>query len=221
MKYNIDMKNLCILLVTIFLLGGYVMAEDISDEDVLDLNTSALKINTQTREDVIKQESNITIEKENIKQDYNKYNPDSAYSKKTTSFKKEKKFKNIDVGAKYDTTFTPDNASQTGTLYSKLHLNDKASVDTSYASDSFAQPSGQMSGTVSVAPEYRFNQHFAVQNKYSKNTNSGTSKEEINFKINPFKDKDRMDFNAGVGQVQYTNGAPSSSQINFGTNFKF
>ena len=28
MKYNIHIKNLCILLVTIFLLGGYVMAEN-------------------------------------------------------------------------------------------------------------------------------------------------------------------------------------------------
>ena len=154
-------------------------------------------------------------------QNMNLYDTDRAYQKKTTSYKREKKFKKGNVGAKYDTTFTPDSATQTRTLYSNYNLNSKTSVNASYSNDSLAAPSQQMKGTISVAPEYRINKKLSVQNKFSKNLNSGSTKEEVSVKINPFKDADRMDFSAGAGQVQYTNGAPSSSQINFGTNIKF
>lgn len=216
------MKKLIILIILAFMCQGNSFAEDLEE---VDLNAPALKINTQTQKDVLNPKP-ILINKNNSQynaKNYGKYNPDSAYTKKSTSFKREKKFKNVDVGAQYDTTFTPDNASQTRTLYTKMHLNDKASINTSYSTNTNSQSNntGQMNGTISVTPEYRFNKHLSVQNKFSRNTTNGMSKEEIDIKVNPFKDTDRMDLNAGVGQVQYTNGSPSSSQINFGADFKF
>ena len=224
MNYNSVMKRFLLFLLIIFTFCGITCSEEILTDEV-DLKSPMLKINTQTRDDMINpQKLEVTkIKRTNYVQDTTRYNPDSAYSKKSTSYKKEKKFKNVDVGAQYDTTFTPDNASQTRTLYTNMHLNDKASVNTSYSTNTNSQSNsaGQMNGTVSIAPEYRFNKHLSIQNKYSKNTGNGTTKEEIGVKVNPFKDTERMDLNAGFGQVQYTNGSPSSSQINFGTNFKF
>ena len=225
MKVNNGMKKFLILVLIIYALGGISFAEeDITNE--IDLNSPALKINTQTREDMLNPKTrNVSAIKQtkNNTPTITQYNPDNAYSKNSTTFKKEKKFKNVDIGAQYDTTFTPENASQTRSLYTKMHLNDKASINTSYSTNtnSHNYSANQMNGTVSVAPEYRFNKHLSVQNKYSRNTSNGMSKEEVDIKINPFKDTDRMDLNVGVGEVQYTTGSPSSSQINFGTNFKF
>ena len=149
------------------------------------------------------------------------YDERDAYQKKTTSYKKSKKFKNGEVGAKYDTTIAPESATQTRTLYTKYNLNSKTSVNASYKNGSSANPSDQLKGTVSVSPEYRINKKVSVQNDFSKNINSVATKEGVSIKINPLKDHDRMDIQMGAGQVQYQGGPPPSSQINFGTNFRF
>ena len=208
------------MLVLILGIKEFALAEDLCE---VDLNANTLKIHTQTQNDILKQQS-IDLKNDNPQlQQTNNYNPDYAYSKKSVSYKKEKKFKKFGVGMQYDTNFTPEKASQTRTLYTKIKLNEKASVNTSYSTNADSQSNnfGQINGTVSVTPEYRFNKHLSVQNKFSRNTSNGMSKEEVDIKVNPFKDTDRMDLSAGVGQVQYTNGSPSSSQINFGANFKF
>ncbi len=193
------------------------------DDGAIELDMS--KVKTKKVSNKVSKEnlnSETSYSSDNVQQqNMNLYDTDRAYQKKTTSYKREKKFKKGNVGAKYDTTFTPDSATQTRTLYSNYNLNSKTSVNASYSNDSLAAPSQQMKGTISVAPEYRINKKLSVQNKFSKNLNSGSTKEEVSVKINPFKDADRMDFSVGAGQVQYTNGAPSSSQINFGTNIKF
>lgn len=209
---------LAVIISTCIVFGSEV----ITDSQEVDLDVSPLKINTQTRNDVINADQpDVEIKSSDIKTGNNQYyNNEKAYSKKSASYKKEKKYKNIDVGAQYDATFNPDKASQTETLYSKIHMGEKASINTSYSTNSLNN-SSNMNGTISVTPEYRFNKHLSVQNKFSKNTSNGMSKEEVFVKVNPFKDTDRMDLDVGVGQVQYTNGSPSSSQINFGTNFKF
>ena len=220
MVYNSSMKRIILLLVLILGIKEFALAEDLCE---VDLNANTLKIHTQTQNDILKQQS-IDLKNDNPQlQQTNNYNPDYAYSKKSVSYKKEKKFKKFGVGMQYDTNFTPEKASQTRTLYTKIKLNEKASVNTSYSTNADSQSNnfGQINGTVSVTPEYRFNKHLSVQNKFSRNTSNGMSKEEVDIKVNPFKDTDRMDLSAGVGQVQYTNGSPSSSQINFGANFKF
>ena len=219
------MKRFLILVLILCALTGISMAEE-AETNEIDLDFPALKINTQTREDMLKTNTCNTIKTKQTKnkvQNMNQYNPDNAYSKKTTSFNKEKKFKNVDVGTNYDAAFTNGNASGTESLYTKMHLNDKASISTSYSVNTNSQKNsaGQMNGTISIDPEYRFNKHLSVQNILSKNTSSGMTKEEVDIKIKPLKDIDRMDLNVGVGQVQYTNGSPSSSQINFGTDFRF
>ena len=226
------MKKFLIGIVCVLLLNLSVLADGCADVALPDDNEDTVILNVQSKNNSDKTRGNkkskhekMTVNSENAPvnsaQDYSKYNPDSAYTKKTTSYKKEKKFKKMDVGAKYDTSFTPDSASQTRTLYTKYNMNEKMSVGASYKNETLGPMSNQMKGTMSVTPEYRLNQHFAVQNSFSKNLSNQSTKEEVSLKLNPFKDKERMDLNIGAGQVQYDNGSPSSSQINFGTNFRF
>lgn len=194
--------------------------KETSDKDEILLNPQyKLKYNTLPNYEEIK---NKDIEYDKTPQQQNQNSTfNNEYTPKTTSFTQEKKMKYADVGAKYDTTFTPENAKQTRTLYAKKRFNKKMSVDTSYKTETLNNIESQGKGTVSISPEYRFNEHFAVKNTLSKNMSNRSTKEEASLHINPFKDKDRMDFNVGAAEVQYDNGSPSSSQINFGTNFKF
>ena len=142
------------------------------------------------------------------------------YKPKKVTTKKEKQFgKNI-VGTQYDTTLNSDSASQTRKIYAKRELTEKMSVDTSYKTNSTGEMSSQTKGTISVAPEYKFNKKTSIKNEYSKNLGDNSNKGEIQLKYKPFAD-DRMDMNVGAGQKIYDNGQQSSSQVNFGTNFRF
>lgn len=141
------------------------------------------------------------------------------YSKKTIINKKEKAFGKAKVGAKYDTTLMPDSASQKRTLYTNYDLTEKMSVGADYQTNSFNGLEGETKGTVGVGPEYKLNEKIKLKNKYSKNLGNNTNKGEVSVEYKPFKDG-RMDFNAGAAQTQQDYG-PGSSQVNFGTNFRF
>lgn len=215
---------MCIFLQNLCTLAGeyadFLPPDDNKDTVILNIKPED-KLDTITDKKHLPDEMNVNSENTslNSNKDYSRYNPDSAYSKKTTSYQKEKNFNKVDVGAKYDTTFTPENASQTETIYTKYHVNDKMSVGTSYKNSS--QTPNQVRGTVAVTPEYRLNQHFAVQSSFSENFSNRSTKEGVSLELNPLKDKDRMEFDVGAAQVQYDNGSPTSSQINFGTSFRF
>lgn len=217
--------NKIFIAVLLFLALGFCIickAEDFDEELILD--APEMVINIESEEEILEKD-NFDVKKEydsskNVMDTY-VYTNDGEFTQHSATFQQEKRVKNIDFGAKSNTTFSPDNAKQKNTIYSKMHLNDKFTIDTSYSSNSSLQSDQQIDGTLSVAPEYRFNKHLSVQNVYSKDTNNGMSKEEVKLKLNPFKDSKRMDLDVGVGQVQYNNGVPSSSQVTFGTNFRF
>ena len=150
---------------------------------------------------------------------YIKEENNELYSKKTITNKKEKEFGKAKFGAKYDTTLAPDSVSQKQTLYSNYNVTEKMSVGADYQTDSMSGMDGQMKGTVGVGPEYKLNEKIKLKNKYSKNLGNNSNKGEVSVEYKPFKDG-RMDFNAGAAQTQQDYG-PGSSQVNFGTNFRF
>ena len=141
------------------------------------------------------------------------------YSKKTFTNKKEKSIGKAKIGAKYDTTLAPESVSQKSTLYTNYDLTKKMSVGADYQTDSFGGTEAQTKGTVGIGPEYQLNEKIKLKNKYSKNLGNDSNKGEISVEYKPFKDG-RMDFNAGAAQTQQDYG-PGSSQVNFGTNFRF
>jgi len=190
------------------------------DEILLD-SKCKLKYNTSPNFNFEMEDEGDRVDNAPVQQQNQKSILNNEYTPKSTSFTHEKKMKYADVGVKYDTSFTPESAKQTRTLFAKKKLNKNLTVDTSYKTETTNNVGNQMNGTVSISPEYRLNQHFAIKNTLSENMSNRSTKEEASLHITPFKDKDRMDFNVGAAEVQYNNGAPSSSQINFGTNFKF
>lgn len=224
------MNKFLLWIIFAFLFNLNVYAQEITNTIFSENNedTVILDVKTNNKSEILNKKSlpnSLSINSENTsenpKKNYSKYDPNSIYSKKNASYKKEKKIKNIDVGATYDASFTPENVSQTRKLYTKYNVNDNLSVGASYKNEASSPESNLIKGSVAVTPEYRINQHFAIQNSFSKNLNNHSSKEEITIELNPLKDKDRMYLDFGAGYVQYDNGSPSSSQLNFGTNFKF
>ena len=156
-----------------------------------------------------------------VKQPLNSSNISGEYSKKSASYQKEKKLNdNMTVGAKYDTTFSPEQTNQTRTLYSNYSISDNFSINTSYKNETLNGANQQLQGSFSFTPEYKINQNLSIQNAYTRNIGSKSNKGEVLLKVKPFKD-DRMDFNVGAGQVQYDSGEPAHSQFSVGTNFKF
>ena len=141
------------------------------------------------------------------------------YTKQTITRKKEKKIGKAKFGAKYDTTLAPESISQKRTLYTNYDLTEKMSVGADYQTDSLGGIDAQKRGTIGVGPEYQLNKKFKLKNKYSKNLGNNTNKGEVSIEYKPFQDG-RMDFNAGAAQTQQDDG-PGSSQVNFGTNFRF
>ena len=206
-----------------FVLSFFVLPVMAEDEVYLDLHHSE-RYDYKTYTPDIKT-LNIKKEDEN-NEDYiyhpMKYIKDEAselYSQKKFTNKKEKKFGKAKVGAKYDTTLSPDSASQKRTLYTNYDLTEKMSVGADYQTNSLGGIEEQTKGTVGIGPEYKLNKKIKLKNKYSKNLGNNTNKGEVSVEYKPFKDG-RMDFNAGAAQTQQDNG-PGSSQVNFGTNIRF
>lgn len=148
--------------------------------------------------------------------DYMNKNP---YSKQSKSFKREKKRGNFSYGTKYDSTISPDKYSQTNTLFTTYQKN-KFSINTSYKNAAFTPLNQQGKGTFSISPEYKINSHISVQSIYSTSFLDKNKKNEVVFSLTPFKD-DRMNFDIGASQIYSENTAPTRSQLNFSTKFKF
>lgn len=152
-------------------------------------------------------------------QNVNQYKNYDIYSKKSQSFSKEKKYKDVTFGTKYDNTFSPNQMEQSRTLFS-TYQKDKFSFTTSYKNNSLANFNQQFRGTFSFSPEYEINKHLTLQGIYSKNILDRSNKNEVIFSLKPFKD-DRMDFNVGASQIYYEDATPMRSQFNFATKIKF
>mgnify|MGYP004704874457 CR=1 FL=1 len=152
-------------------------------------------------------------------QNVNQYQNFDIYSKKSKSFAKEKKYKDVTFGTKYDNTFSPNQMEQSRTLFSK-YQKDKFSFTTSYKNNSLANFNQQFRGTFSFSPEYEINKHLTLQGIYSKNILDRSNKNEVIFSLKPFKD-DRMNFNVGASQIYYEDTTPMRSQFNFATKIKF
>lgn len=152
-------------------------------------------------------------------QNVNQYKNYDIYSKKSQSFSKEKKYKDVTFGTKYDNTFFPNQMEQSRTLFSK-YQKDKFAFTTSYKNNSLADFNQQFRGTFSFSPEYEINKHLTLQGIYSKNILDRSNKNEVIFSLKPFKD-DRMDFNVGASQIYYEDATPMRSQFNFATKIKF
>ena len=145
---------------------------------------------------------------------------DVAQSKKSTKFKKEKQYKNVTVGVTQNTSFKSDKSENVGTMYSKYAVNERFSVDTSYTGKKSGDLNGKINSSFSIAPEMKINKKMSVQNVLSRNFSDKSNSEEVRLNIEPFKD-DRMDLNIGAGQVQYDDGSPAHSRLNFGTQIRF
>ena len=152
-------------------------------------------------------------------QNLNLYDRDNEYSKTSTSFSREKQVGNMSFGATYDSSITPNELSQTRTLFTK-YQKDKLMLNTSYKNNTFSSFGQQFSGTFSFSPEYKLNNHLSLQSIYSRNILDKSNKNEVVFSLKPFND-DRMNFNVGASQINYDNGAPTRSQFKFSTKINF
>ncbi len=196
---------------------------DNPDAVLLDFkNTNSNKLNIKNQQKGIKnktlkinRDKDISLPRQNI---YHYQNND-IYSKKTTSYGKEKNFKNMTFGAKYDNSFTPDTFDQSRTLFSKYKIN-RLTLNTSYKNSELTSFGQQFKGIFSFSPEYKINDKMSFQSVYSRNISDRSNKNEVIFTLKPFKD-DRMDFNLGAGQIYYEDATPTRSQFNFSTKFKF
>lgn len=148
---------------------------------------------------------------------YRDFDPTSS---KSTTFSHEKRFGDFSIGSKQDSTFSPNTYSQTNTYYTK-YTRDKFSLNTSYQNKAFTSFAEQRRGTFMFSPEYKINDKFSFQNRYSTSLLDRSRKNELVLSIKPFKD-DRMDFDLGAGQVYSIETAmPTRSQLNFSTKFRF
>ncbi|MBQ8460567.1 hypothetical protein IJ541_10765 [bacterium] len=212
------------ILFAVFLLLSFNLGygQDMEFDSVYFEPQNKLQYNLNSPEQQAKQEYKEFDKSEvKVKQPLNSSNISGEYSKKSASYIKEKKLNdNMTVGAKYDTTFSPEQANQTRTLYSNYSISDNFSINTSYKNETLNGANQQLQGSFSFTPEYKINQNLSIQNAYTRNIGSKSNKGEVLLKVKPFKD-DRMDFNVGAGQVQYDSGEPAHSQFSVGTNFKF
>ena len=70
-------------------------------------------------------------------------------------------------------------------------------------------------------PEYKINDRFSFQNRYSTSLLDRSRQNELVFSVKPFKD-DRMNFDIGAGQVySVETEMPTRSRLNFSTKFRF
>lgn len=198
-------------------------------EEELDNNADAIYLNLSDTPKTKEKINSIPEKKIDSLNDYNsfrispqnipQYANNDIYSKKTKSFIKEKKHKNITFGTKYDNTFLPNQMEQSRTLFTKYEKNN-FTFGTSYKNNSLSSFDQQFKGTFSFSPEYKINKHLSLQGIYSKNFMDRSNKNEVIFTLKPFKD-DRMDFNVGAGQIYYEDTTPARSQFNFATKIKF
>ena len=243
------MKKIVLIMFLISLLAMPVIAEEVQQAETEDTpeefgmiyepENSSEEVNEKSADDVylnVSKQEPISIKKAKkfgnkkydltTKQDknispqnayqYENYNP---YASKSSSFTNQKQYGNFTLGTKYDGTYTPESMTQTSTLFSK-YQKEKFSLNTSYKSNSLAPIDQRGKGTLSFSPEYKLNNRVSIQNIYSTSFLDKNKKSELVFSLKPFKD-DRMDLNIGASQIYSETSAPTRSQLNFSTKFRF
>lgn len=192
-----------------------IITEPEQQEIMLNVNTQK-KYNTEKRDfKSYKADTPQVSEKREIT-DYSTTNPNQ---KRSVTTKHKKKVKDVTFGSDTTHNFTSDTYSGSNTLYTEYEKK-KFKINTGYTHTSTPNQETTDKGSISVTPEYKINKHVSVQNKFSNNMNDNSQKGEVRLNVKPLKD-DRLDMGVGVGQKFSGKNAPSSSQVNFSTNFKF
>ena len=206
------MRRIALLIGICFILPAF--GEDVT------LDVTPMQINTQSRF-VQHKNQNYDLKTTETKLPQSvRYDEGIGKQSKTGTFKKEKQYKNMTLGAQYDTTFSQDDVSQKKKIYSKYQMNDRFSVDTSYSNNATGNINDSFQGSLSVTPEMKINKHMSIQNVLTRNIGAKSNSEEVKLNLEPFKD-DRMNFNVGAGQTQYDDGSPIHTRLNVGTQFRF
>ena len=166
-----------------------------------------------------KYRQNLKVNNVNLQQDATDYSKINPNEKRSATVGKKKKVKDVSFGTKSTHTTTSDTYSGSNTLYTEYEKKN-FKLNSGYTTNVKQNQENSDKGTLSVTPEYKINKHVSVQNQNSANLNDNSKKTELRLNVQPMKD-DRMNMGVGVGQKFSGSSAPSSSQVNFSTNFKF
>lgn len=211
--YNTIMKRFCISLLFLFFFTAAAHAQD----EILFNADEGFSLNTDRSFHSGTKSYEYTPEQKFQAKSYRDFNPASSQS---VSFGKEKTFGNFSIGTKQDSTFSPESYSQTNTYFSKYTKN-KFTLNTSYQNKALTSFTEQRRGTFMFTPEYKINDRFSFQNRYSTSLLDRSRQNELVFSVKPFKD-DRMNFDIGAGQVySVETEMPTRSRLNFSTKFRF
>ena len=207
------MKRFYLLTLALLMASGAVIAQ----EEILLAPGSIFSLNVGQQARADSQSYEYKPKPEYRAKSYREFNPASSDS---VSFSHEKSFGNFSIGTKQDSTFTPESYSQTNTYFSKFTKN-KFTLNTSYQNRALTSFNEQRRGTFLFSPEYKINDKFSFQNRYSTSLLDRSRQNELVFSVKPFKD-DRMNFDIGAGQVYFIEtDMPTRSRLNFSTKFKF
>ena len=190
------------------------------NDDEVTLKTEVLKTATDNKKNFNNTQKYEFSEQQNYKQKQVIFDERNINEKKNSKVNYEKKFKKTTLGTEYDTTFSQNGVSQQRKLYSKYNINDRFSIDSSYNTKTSGQINNQFNGSLSVSPTMKINDKMSIQNVYSRNLGDKSNSQDVRLNFEPFKDG-RMNLNMGAGQVQYDNGSPAHSRLNFGTQIRF
>ena len=208
-----------LLVLGCILLASSVMSEEVNSNLQFPLNDINLETQSQKTYHLSAPKFDSVTEynkdtSKNEAQDFSKQNPNT---KRSAKFGKKKTYKDFSVGSESTQTTTSDTYSSSNTVYTEYEKKN-FKLNSSYTKTTTQNQANQDKGTLSVTPEYKLNNHFSVQNKYSTNMNDNSNKGEVRMNIKPFKD-DRMNMGVGVGQKYSQTG--TSSQVDFSTNFSW
>ena len=210
--YNMDMKRFCLYIAGFLIFTG--TAAGAQDEILFNAGEGIdFRTNKPVSVNVYEYKPPERFEAKS----YRDFNP---ASQKTVSFSREKTFGDFSIGTRQDGIFTPESYSQTNSYYSKYTKN-KFTLNTSYQNKALTSFTEQRRGTFIFSPEYKINDKFSFQNRYSTSLLDRSRQNELVFSVKPFKD-DRVNFDVGAGQVySIETDMPTRSRVNFSTKFRF
>ena len=214
MKSKIFLLSILIMTSAINVFAQDEIKPELSIKSRTEVLPSTMKVNSENIDGLNLQSKSALLDKAN-----GLYS--NPYEKKSTSFERKKKFGKMSVGNRTDATFSPNEMNRTNTTYTEF-TQGKFSVNTSYKNSTTNFEAQKLNaGSVSVTPEYKFNNRMSVQNSYSSNITSRDKKNEVMLRMKPFKDVDRMNFDVGASQIYSETSAPVRSQLKFQTKFNF
>ena len=220
------MKKILTLFIFLGLCSGFAMAEetetgvnpDTVEQQEIMLDTN----NTQQMQYELsgsKYRQNLGVNNVNLQQEVTDYSKTNPNEKRSATVGGKKKVKDVSFGTKSTFTTTSDSCTESNTIYTEYEKK-KFKLNSGYTTNVKQNQENSDKGSLFVAPEYKFNKHVSIQNQNSANLNDNSKKTELRLNVQPMKD-DRMNMGVGVGQKFSGSSAPSSSQVNFSTNFKF